>query len=678
MVVEQVRPFSLPPRPRMYLLPRGRRRLAACVTKSGVAPDASAIARHLPAGMAMRWPDYDARVPGPTANPAIRLRTLVQQGPRAGARNYALPEIQREFCWSVRQVRSLAASVLAGYPIGSILLVESILSPTKGRVAYRTLDRRSKSNPGVPYVLDGQQRMLALLGAFRPPARGSVKESDWLSEQFALRGLWFIDLDEWLAALALAAGDAPTQDEVTALVGDPEVIGAATHREASLGVTVSDSEELMKSGTRLPLWMLVNASPRSRALAERDEDNRVRLRKKYEHAPMLVQSALAQLGLVKHFGVSVTRIPECSASRAASIFRRLNRQGTALSGPDLVCSQLSTFDLALRQRMRQLIESCGSRDAPFRRAFRGMFEEDLLLAVLCIRQKRVGGKWPDGVDAQLRLVSEAEGVASIREGLESLLGSGDGDPVDAAGEVLEACGVSSRYRWPEASVCLAMLSAIAVHPTSIGSLEWGTRKRELARWWWARCLRSAATGQAPSLPALFAELDDLMASGQWDRVTMPRSFAECGPAINLAAPRRGAALPGRSLARLVECMLRRRFQHDFVRGPMDRFASELDLHHVFPKKWVADRALGEADVLANLVLLCAKTNRKLIGARGPREFFAKHTGGGNVRAENHFKSILREQGVDADAYLGERFDDFISLRCQWFDSQLAMIADGIV
>jgi hypothetical protein len=71
-----------------------------------------------------------------------------------------IPVIQRDFVWKSDDVKELLDSVVSGYPIGSVILWE-----TKGEFPSSPLiDTEAEFSTPVPlYVLDGQQRLTALL-----------------------------------------------------------------------------------------------------------------------------------------------------------------------------------------------------------------------------------------------------------------------------------------------------------------------------------------------------------------------------------------------------------------------------------------------------------------------------------------------------------------------------------
>src|SRR6266511_1236532 len=89
--------------------------------------------------------------------------------------NYVLPSIQREFVWGTEQIEKLFDSLLRDYPIGSFLLWEIPPKDVESYKFYKFLDKYheldSRHNepvvlpkgPGIRAVLDGQQRLTALV-----------------------------------------------------------------------------------------------------------------------------------------------------------------------------------------------------------------------------------------------------------------------------------------------------------------------------------------------------------------------------------------------------------------------------------------------------------------------------------------------------------------------------------
>lgn len=86
-----------------------------------------------------------------------------------------IPNFQRDFIWELKQIEELLNSVINGYFIGSILLLESSLDKDKQRFAPRLIrgvqeDQINRQGANtIKYILDGQQRITSLYYSFFEP-----------------------------------------------------------------------------------------------------------------------------------------------------------------------------------------------------------------------------------------------------------------------------------------------------------------------------------------------------------------------------------------------------------------------------------------------------------------------------------------------------------------------------
>jgi hypothetical protein len=84
-----------------------------------------------------------------------------------------IPDFQRDFIWSLKQIEELLNSIVNGYFIGSILMLESPLDNLRFAprlihgVHESQVDRRGCTT--IKYILDGQQRITSLYYAFYEP-----------------------------------------------------------------------------------------------------------------------------------------------------------------------------------------------------------------------------------------------------------------------------------------------------------------------------------------------------------------------------------------------------------------------------------------------------------------------------------------------------------------------------
>jgi|GEM_PF-1486071 len=168
---------------------------------------------------------------------------LLSEGIHSGV--VVLPDFQRDFDWSSSDVCALLATVLSGWPIGSLLLIDG--SP--GFIKTRPFDGAPSASSRIEYVvLDGQQRLTALYHALYGVG----------DDMFALRvdlvapgdvdsieqALVYIRRDDWdrnyahpaqqldrqvlpVAALKTAADFFAWRDEICSYAADPEQMSAS-------------------------------------------------------------------------------------------------------------------------------------------------------------------------------------------------------------------------------------------------------------------------------------------------------------------------------------------------------------------------------------------------------------------------------------------------------------------
>ena len=74
-----------------------------------------------------------------------------------------LPEIQRDFVWSRKAIKLLIDSFYRGLPIGHMLVWKASVAVEKKAFDHQTLKRGVSLEGFYGYLLDGQQRLTALL-----------------------------------------------------------------------------------------------------------------------------------------------------------------------------------------------------------------------------------------------------------------------------------------------------------------------------------------------------------------------------------------------------------------------------------------------------------------------------------------------------------------------------------
>jgi hypothetical protein len=607
---------------------------------------------------------------GPAVS-GVTIQTLVRA---CVSRRYLVPPLQRPPVWTLKDDRRLLASVLAGRPIGSILVVERIIDQADGESAVPLgerigLDRgraggeedeqeRKDAVEPKAFVLDGQQRLIALMRGFQSARqrgrRAGVMES---------APIWCLDLQRVVAALA--GMDADHRDVFAAVDKslksvDPKrrkeaptvsQIAAAALREAQsksakrrflvqLGMLLEGEGDFEK-GAGTILRHMVEWYAASEATAQERE---------------LAELVERMLRRVREYRIPVSRIAECTDAEAASAFEQLNTSGRDLKTSEVAGASIFVRDRSLRNLLREL-----EQDAPG--AMAGIDGDLLLQAAMCAGSQ--SGKMPDlGRRSILSDARDVEAVGRIARGAECVR-----EAMPLAAELLMECGVRHFKASPTPVVSVALLAGLARHPDRKRVARLGTERLIVRRWWWAQTLESAGRGWGKSwLRTLIKHWEPSPSASKGDKDGWDSRAWSMGTfAIDPRKERHGAK------AKALVAMMRALGLRDFLSFKVGLVDNEdLDLHHIFPKDWLSRHGrLKEGDCFANLTLIGADTNRNFIRARGPRDYVAQlvhHLGVAGGRA--HLTKVLAEHGIDIELLESEQFDEFLKRRCEWFAARM--------
>lgn len=223
-----------------------------------------------------------------------------------------LPDFQRDFVWSEGDVVALIATVMVGWPAGSLLLMKG--APTFFKT--KEFQGAPPQKASVLYVvLDGQQRLTALFRALH--RAGGV--------------VYVVDLK------ALAAGRPSAETLEEALKPYP-----VAEWDAKMPIEAQARDRLV------PLYVLRSASDyfqwRDRAVEAAPSEHRRAL------SDDLARAYKDFLGTVNHYDFpSVILDNELPTEAVARIFERVNRGGQELSTFDLLVARSYTRDWNLRE-----------------------------------------------------------------------------------------------------------------------------------------------------------------------------------------------------------------------------------------------------------------------------------------------------------------------------------------
>ena len=233
-----------------------------------------------------------------------------------------LPDFQRSYSWDVDRIRALLVTVLRGYPVGSLLALDTRNAPMRFRPRPIAGAPEPQEDPGL-LLLDGQQRLTTLYHCLQ--GDGAVDTVDFRSKR--IRRTFYVDV-------ALAVGSPVMPDEAVFSVDDdgmvkshfgPEIPGGLPDRAAAIEhgcLPVADL--LWESGTDL-LFDMAASRPETREDVKRFYDRIVKPLAAYDIPMIRLSRETAQTGV-------------------GSIFAQANSAGLQMDVFELLTAVFATED----------------------------------------------------------------------------------------------------------------------------------------------------------------------------------------------------------------------------------------------------------------------------------------------------------------------------------------------
>jgi len=229
-----------------------------------------------------------------------------------------LPEFQRNFVWDANDIKELLISILNGYFIGTMLMLEP-LSTNEAPFALRLIEGVDKVNnnvtiqPVVNVLLDGQQRTTALFYAIYEP-NISLKNSKYPYK-------FFLNIDKLLE-----------KDFEEAI----EVISAYRTR---------DIEERKKRDEYITFRDFLNTAQLTVRLVQLN---------KFGNNANIIEELAVLSEKFKTYEINIVQLSkDIDLEVIAETFERINRTGVPLSVFDLVVARLYKYGIKLRDLLEE-------------------------------------------------------------------------------------------------------------------------------------------------------------------------------------------------------------------------------------------------------------------------------------------------------------------------------------
>ncbi len=542
--------------------------------------------------------DGSMRVEAPKANPEP-LAALVKD---ARAARLVVPEFQRSFVWDKAAIEELLASILHGYFIGTLLILDTSSSaplfPFRPVEGLELVDPKAGADDHstVRLLLDGQQRISSLFYALYAPDIGlknaKYPSRFWLDIELALRG----EIDDAVRGIShwFVQG----------------------RREM---------EERSAQSLAVPFTLLSDPGDFHDWLYEKQDawtgDARSEVRELYQR--------------FEDFVVPVVALsPDTGKDNIVNIFERINRTGQPLSLFDLAGARLYTKDVRLRDRWDELTDH----------------HRDVAEAVK--------------PDAMLRVIAVLEGKEPRKPNLLDVIDDLDQDAFEARWQQATQAVVMAYKRMSEEygafhddlrpyTTMVVPLAAMLVRLQSERAPE--ELYRRLDAWYWGSIFTQRYDNAVDTKTHA-----DIRALTAWSESGDPPpwlvSVADPDSPLDLMVEERRSAI-----YRGVMSLIAREGARDFLTGQPARLL-ECDDDHIFCQDVYRDH--HRVSVVMNRTLLSSGTNRVVKGAKKPSDF-AEECLSGHGGKEERLLETLETHFISHRAYDSLRqdaFDDFVSER----------------
>ena len=535
-----------------------------------------------------------------------------------------LPEFQRGWVWDDNHIRSLIASVSRGFPIGSVMLLET------GGDGVRFKPRAVEGAPNCgaepqQLILDGQQRMTSLYLALRsgmPVPTRTEKGKD-------IDRVYYLDIAGCLDA---------EKDREDAVISLPPDRVMRTNFNRDVVLDVSSPEKEFEVGL-FPLAALFEATAKNQwrrgyQKFHRNDDARLDAFDRFE------EGVLDWLSRYRVPAIELTR--ETSKEAVCQVFEKVNTGGVSLTVFELMTATFAadSFDLLddWRRRKKRLHERAvlGSAGA-----------DDFLQAVTLLasydraqaEQTAVSCKRRDILNLSLEQYQRC--ADRIEKGLEK----------SARFLVREKIFDARNLPYRTQLVPLAGICAVLGDDFESDSV-----RQQLARWYWSGVFGELYGGATETRFANdIVEVVAWTKGGSEPRTVRDAYFAP-GRLLTLQS-RQSAAYKG------MMALLMQRGSSDFISGDdielTTFFDGAVDIHHIFPRAYCeqAKYPRQKWTSIVNKAPLTARTNR-ILGGHAPSSYLASIESRQRV-ASDRLDAIVGSHQLDPALLRADEFDGFI-------------------
>lgn len=539
----------------------------------------------------------------PKANPA-KLLTILHDSYEG---KVVLPEFQRNFLWSRDSIQDLLVSILQGYFVGTLLLLDT--QSNNPLFPFRSIEGLDLVNPSadsnshatIQLALDGQQRITSLFYALYEPNIPLKNTSQ--PHKFFLRLDLALDGDPEDAVIGLPIGAKRRMNEMNQYVSEYKAIPFSLLR---------DTQRLFK-------WLYTEQT----FLTEQKDIT-------------IVES------LFKHFTdymIPVVSLPTTTGKMdIVNIFERINRTGISLSTFDLAVARLYRKDVKLRESWAQF-EKAHAQVAK-------NIKPEFLLKFISLIEGIVPRK--------SNLVDVADKLT--REKFDASWNHATHYISKAFNRLLSTSGGYGAFetKWIPYTTIIVPLAYLLMEIEKIQGGE--NEYRKLDNWYWTSVFSERYDSAVDTKSS-----DDIKDVLKWIQGGQPPTWMKTFNAQNMdltVEEQRSAVYRG------VMCLIALRGAKDFCNGQKASL-HECDDDHIFPHSKY--KSFETVNSIANRTLISPESNREIKRAKRPPEYlpiFLKKHGNDESRLHKTLRShFISDEALQA-MQVGKEglFEDFLQAR----------------
>jgi len=561
----------------------------------------------------------------------IRLTDVVKD---ARERKIQLPDFQRSFVWDDDHIKGLLTSISLSYPVGAFMLLQS--GNTDINFKSRALEGLSNDNiPSPEYlILDGQQRLTALIQALSPDHPVNTKTV----QNKPIQRWYYIDVINSLN---------PNFDREEAVIGLPDYKMVKNFR----GEVIEDysSPEREYAACLFPFSRLLDFSSWRRGFNEYWNHDSKKSKLIDDFEAEIIRKFTDYLIPVITLGKETPKEAVCQ------VFEKVNTGGVSLTIFELMTATFAADDFRLREDWEKKKQVFSQHEV-----IKKIENTDFLQAVSLTntgeRRKRdlqnglsldkahpVGCKRAD-ILKKMTLADYKQWEGPIAEGY-----------VKAA-KLLNIQKFFSFRDLPYRTQITPLAAVLAV----IGNdADRGAVRDKLFRWYWCGVLGELYGSAIESRFAKdFVELQEWIQGGPEPSTIRDANFVP--DRLLTLRTRNSAAYKG------IATLLLRENALDFISGePIDitsYFFEKIDIHHIFPEEWCKRQGISSDlyNSIINKTPLSARTNR-IIQGHAPSKYLEriqKHAGYDTQKMD----AVLRSHVIDPILLRSDDFTGFFEAR----------------